>query len=91
MINPLRLQAHPSPTFCSQQGRWHFCRSLVGWSNTLRTSAVMAHAGTIGPETTVEEMRRSEGEGLASTQALTDDATIWASLHGLVQFSHKFC
>ncbi|CAL8463402.1 g2936 [Coccomyxa elongata] len=44
----------------------------------------MAHAGTVGPEATVEEMRRSEGGRLASTQALTDEAIIWASLHGLL-------
>lgn len=44
-----------------------------------------------GPEAIVEEMRRSEGEGLASTQALADDAIIWASLHGLVHFSHLLC
>lgn len=33
---------------------------------------------------TVEDLRRAEGEGIASSQALAEDAIIWASQHGLV-------
>ena len=236
MIKGSRIQAHSSPAFCGQQGRWQITRSLIGWNNTLRLSGTLAHAGDVddatlnlttnsapqirpfrgphqgitkttfaeqwifnnveinasavtnlsgehgiyslyeadcyeaqrppisriafsakittfattrnidflktrtskgvvfegvcltpeasqrgearvqlvkkeekaslreegfqeegrmsqvkGPEAIVEEMRRSEGEGLASTQALADDAIIWASLHGLVHFSHLLC
>lgn len=84
MIKQLRLEAHLSPASNRQHSRCVTCRSLRG-ANTLRHLRVMSQAKHSESEAAVDEMRRSEGQGLASSQALADDAIIWASLHGLVR------
>lgn len=52
---------------------------------SLRYSSMMARASTTASESAIDDLRRSEGQGSASSQVLADEAIIWASLHGLVQ------
>ena len=69
-------------------------RSSIGHANatsrerTGRRPVPMHPQAASASSDTVEDLRRAEGEGIASSQALADDAIIWASQHGLVAPPH---
>lgn len=79
----LLQQASNNPS--TEQTRASLCHAeSISWKRTSGRPPSMHTQATSTPAETVEDLRKAEGEGTASPQALAEDAITWASQHGLV-------
>ncbi len=79
---PLRQLAELPPPGAPGQARSWGCQASASWRPEWRLPSAAVHSAAMADA--VESIRQERGEGVASSQALADDAVIWASQHGLV-------
>ena len=79
---PLRLVTELPPPGVPRQARSWGCQAATSRAPEWRLHSAAVHSAAMADA--VESIRQERGEGVASSQALADDAVIWASQHGLV-------